>query len=314
MSDTRERPASVRRYVFFDEHRPSRAWMPTLEMINERFSQQLRSAWTQELQPGVLVAPPSVIQLVKHSEMMDRLALPSHLTLVHLKALRGTILIAADAELVAWIVESRFGGSGRFPIPATNREFTAFEQKSMHRMVEIALDQLALAWKPIAGFVPEIVRHESNPQLAGVANAAEPIIVSAFDIKLGGGGGKLTIAIPYLVLEPLHERLMSGIVEKPVDQDQRWHEGLERGVAQAPMTLNVDLATIEMTVRDLLNLRPGNVFEIERPSSVTIEANGLPLFVGRWGRNGRRIAVRVEERLQPAIEARAAAETVQEKG
>ena len=314
MSDTRERPASVRRYVFFDEHRPSRAWMPTLEMINERFSQHLRSAWSQELQPGVLVTPPSVILLIKHSEMMDRLTMPSHLTLVHLKALRGTILVGTDAELVGWIVESRFGGNGRFPVSSQGREFTAFEQKSMRRMVEIVLDQLALAWKPIAPFAPEIVRHESNPQLAGIANAVEPIIVSTFDVKLGGGGGKLTIAIPYLVLEPLHERLMSGLVDKPVDQDQRWHEALQRGVAQAPMTLNVDLATIEMPIRDLLNLRPGNVFEIERPRSVTVEANGLPLFLGRWGRNGRKIAVRIEERLPPAIEARAAAETGQEKG
>jgi flagellar motor switch protein FliM len=314
MSDTRERPASVRRYVFFDEHRPSRAWMPTLEMINERFSQQLRSAWTQELQPGVLVTPPNVIQLIKHSELIDRLAMPSHLTLAHLKALRGTILVGANAELVGWIVESRFGGNGRFPVSSQGREFTPFEQKSMRRMVEVVLDQLALAWKPIAAFAPEILRHESNPQLAGIANASEPIIVSAFEVQLGGGGGKLTIAIPYVVLEPLHERLMSGLVEKPVDQDQRWHEALQRGVAQAPMTLNVDLATIEMTVRDLLNLRPGNVFEIERPSSVTVEANGLPLFVGRWGRNGRKIAVRIEERLPPAIEARAAAETGQEKG
>ncbi|MGH7038605.1 MAG: flagellar motor switch protein FliM [Stellaceae bacterium] len=314
MSDLHERPASVRRYVFFDEHRPSRAWMPTLEMINERFSQQLRSVWAQELQPGVLVAPPAVIQLVKHSEMMERLGMPSHLTLVHLKALRGTMLAAVNAEFVGWIVESRFGGSGRFPIATHNREFTPFEQKSMRRVIEVMLDPLALAWKPITPLAPEILRHESNPQLAGIANAAEPVIVSAFDIKLGGAEGKLTLALPYVLLKPFHERLMSGIVEKPVDQDQRWHEALQLGVAQAPMTLSVDLATIEMTVRDLLNLRPGNVFEIERPGSVAITANGMPLFSGRWGRNGRKIAVRIEERVPLAADVRAAAETGQEKG
>ncbi|HJU20331.1 MAG TPA: flagellar motor switch protein FliM [Stellaceae bacterium] len=312
MSEAGERPPTIRRYVFFSEHRPSRAWMPTLEIINEQFSRQLRSALAQELQPGVAIAPPSVIKLLSHSELVDRMALPSHLTLVHLKALHGTILIAADAELVGWIVESRFGGSGRFPVLPSSREFTPFEQKSMRHMAEIILEQLALAWKPIAAFEPEILRHENNPQLAGIANAVEPIIVSTFEVKLGGGGGKLTVAIPYVVLEPLHERLMAGIAEKPVDQDQRWHETLRRGVGQAPMTLNVELATIEMTVRDLLNLQPGNVFEIERPGAVTVEANGLPLFVGRWGRNGRKLAVRIEERLPPA--AGAAAEAGQQKG
>lgn len=298
MSDARP-GTSVRRYVFFDEHRPSRAWMPTLEMLNERFSQQLRSAWAPELQPGLVVTPPPVIQLIKHSEMIERLTPPCLLTLAHLRALHGTMLVGADAELVGWIVESRFGGSGRFPILPSNREFTAFEHKSMRRMVEIVLEQLALAWKPIAAFAPEILRQESNPQLAGIASAVEPVIVSVFDVKLGGGGGKLTIAVPYVVLEPFHERLMSGIVEKPVDQDQRWQEALRRGLGQATMTLNVELASIEMTLRDLSSLRPGSVFEIERPGSVTVEANGRPLFLGRWGRNGRRIAVRIEERLQP---------------
>lgn len=312
-SEIRERPATVRRYVFFDEHRPSRAWMPTLETINERFSQLLRSALLQELQPGTAVTPPHVIQLIKHGELIERLAMPSHLALVRMKALRGTILFVADAELVGWIVDSRFGGNGRFPIPPSNREFTPFEQKSMRRMTGIIVEQFALSWKPIVALEPESQRYESNPQLAGIASAAEPIIVSVFDIKIGGGGGKLTIGIPYVLLEPLHERLMSGIVDRPLDQDQRWHEALRLGIEQAKMTLNVELATIETTVRELLSLRPGSVFEIERPDGVTVEANGLPLFVGRWGRNGRKIAVRIEERLLPAGEASTAAETNEEK-
>ena len=313
MSEVRERPASVRRYVFFDEHRPSRAWMPTLETINERFSQLLRSALLQELQPGTAVTPPQVIQLIKHGELIERLTMPSHLALVRMKALRGTILLVADAELVGWIVDSRFGGNGRFPVAPSNREFTPFEQKSMRRMTGIIVEQFALSWKPIVALEPEIQRYESNPQLAGIASAAEPIIVSVFDIKIGGGGGKLTIAIPYVLLEPLHERLMSGIVDRPLDQDQRWHEALRLGIEQAKMTLNVELATIETTVRELLSLRPGSVFEIERPDTVTVEANGLPLFIGRWGRNGRKVAVRIEERLLPAGEARSAAETNEEK-
>src|SRR5579884_3862456 len=286
-AETRERPASVRRYVFFDEARPSRAWMPTLETINERFAQKLYSALVQELQPNIAVTPPNVIKLVRHSELIERLALPSHLTLVRLKALRGTMLLAADATLVGWIVESRFGGSGRFAVPSSHREFTLFEQKSMRRMAEVILEQLALAWEPIVALEAEILRHESNPQLAG---------------------------IPYIVLEPLHERLMSGIIEQPFDHDQRWSEALQLGVEQAPITLNVPLAIIDITVRELLSLRPGNVFEIERPDTVTVEANGLPLFLGRWGRNGRRLAVRIEERLLPATGERGAAETGQERG
>jgi flagellar motor switch protein FliM len=297
MSDAAERPATVRRYVFYTEHRPSRAWMPTLEMINERFGNYLRGLLQQHLQPGIEVTPPMAIQLIKHGALIERLSAPSHLTLVNLKPLRGTVLLACDAELVAWVVESRFGGSGRFPVTISNREFTPFELNAMRRVVDSALQQLALAWRPIATLEPEVVRQETNPQFAAIANESEALIVSTFEVRVGGGGGKLTLAMPYVLLEPLHERLMAGISAKPVDHDQHWYEQLRIGVGRASMPLTVELAALQVTVRELMNLKPGSVFEMERPEVVTVEARGQPLFRGSWGKYGRKLAVRIEERL-----------------
>ena len=36
---------------------------------------------------------------------------------------------------------------------------------------------------------------------------------------------------------------------------------------------------------------------MRRPESLVVEAAGVPLFRGRWGRHGRKIGVMVEERL-----------------
>lgn len=297
MSDAAEQPANVRRYIFFTEHRPSRAWLPTLEMINDRFCQYLRSSLVHHLPTAIEIAPQLPIQLINHDELIERFEVPSHLTVVNLKPLRGTILMVFDAPLVAWIVESRFGGTGRFPVTTTNREFTAFENKAMRPVVDAALRQLALAWQPIAELAPEIVRHEINPQFAEIAAAGELVIVNAFDVKISRGGGRLTVCIPYVALEPLHDQLVAGTVKRAVDHDFHWREVLTKGVGQATMTLNVELAKIEVTMGDLLQLQPGMVFDIERPESVIVEANGFPLFRGRWGKVGRRIGVRIEEQL-----------------
>jgi flagellar motor switch protein FliM len=303
MSDVVERPPSVRRYIFFNEHRPSRAWMPTLEIINDRFCQYLRSALLHLLPSPVEVTPPIAIQLVKHGEMAERFEVPSYLTIAELSPLRGAILIVIDAQLVNWIVESRFGGNGRFPVTTANREFTPFEQKCMRRVADTTLEQFTRAWKPIAIFSPHILRHEINAHFAGIATADELIILNTSDVKVGPGGGRLTICIPYAMLEPLHDHLVTGTVKRAVDHDLRWREALTTGVGQTALTLNVELAKIEITVADLLELRPGMVFEIERPESVTVEAGGLPLFRARWGRVGRRIGVRIEERLLPCAPA-----------
>jgi flagellar motor switch protein FliM len=310
MSETSHATAStVRPFLFFDEQRPTRAWMPTLHLVNERFADYCRTALLQYLQPPIAVAPEFAIDVIKHSELIDRLPTPSHLTLALLKPLHGTIMIAIDPELVGLIVESRFGGSGRLPMVAVpNRQFAPLEHRTICLIVAGLLQQLALGWAPIVPFVPEIVRHEVKPAFAAIANPGDLVVVSTFKVTIAQGSGALRIAIPYLLLEPLQERLTATATVKRDTREPNWSEELSIGIGGATTELCVELAAIEMTVGEFLTLRPGSVFEIARPEAVTVQSQGLPLFVGHWGRHGRKIAVRVEERLTAAGDAPAAAE------
>jgi flagellar motor switch protein FliM len=283
--------------------------MPTLHAINERFADCCRTALLQHLQQPVKVVPEFTIEVIKHSELIDQLATPSLLTLARLKPLYGMILLAVDADLVGLVVESRFGGNGRLQLAAIpNREFAPLEYRTIRLVVERLLDQLAAAWEPVAAFVPEIVRHEVKPAFAAIAGPSDLVFVSNFAVTVANSGGKLRIAIPYLMLEPLHERLAaaSGIKRDP--GDPRWSEEIGRGIGGATTEISVEFAAIEITIGDFLHLRPGSVFEIARPSSVTVQSHGLPLFRGQWGRHGRKIAVRVEKRLTTDNQAPAAPE------
>jgi flagellar motor switch protein FliM len=315
MSDASRATPSVRRYLFFNEQRPTRSWMPTLEAINERFAQNWRTALLQELQSPAEVTPQFAIEVIKHSEMLDRLATPSHLTVVALQPLRGTILIALDAELVGMIVESRFGGSGRLPVVAVpDREFAPIELRVMSHIVENLLRQLALAWKPVAEVTPEIVRHEMKPSAAAIANSTDLVTVNTFTVTIASGTGRLTIAIPHQLLQPLHERLVATGAKRTIARDPRWSEELKLRIGSAATELKVEFAAIELTVSEFLNLRPGSVFEITRPDSVVVQSHGQALFRGRWGRHGRKIAVRVEEPLLSAATLPVAAAANEEGG
>ena len=274
---------------------------PTLQRINDRFSRYLRGALLQHLRRGVVVNSIG-IELVEHRELMERLGSPTHLTLVNMKPMRGTIVLMIDAQLVVAIVETRFGGNGRFPINLSNRDFTPFELKSMRRVVETTLEQFTTAWEPFGRFEVEIVRHETNPQFAGFATADDLIMVSTFEVSVEYGKGTLAIFIPYAAAEPLQEQLTSGVVAEAVEQDTRWYDALKIGVEQAAITLNVELGKIEISVGDLVALRPGNVFEMDRPDKLIVEAGGVPLFRARWGRHGRKVGVMVEERLNSLTE------------
>jgi flagellar motor switch protein FliM len=307
MSDAKDQASPVESYNLVVKSGAAKNRMsvlePTLQRVNDRFARYLRAALLQHLRRAVTVSPAG-IEFVEHRELMERLPSPTHLTLFNMKPLRGTLVLAVEAPLVVTIVESRFGGNGRFPINMANREFTAFELKSMRRVAETTLEQLVTAWQPVGRFEIEILRSETIPQFAGFATPEDLIIVSSFDITVEHGGGRVDIYAPYAAVEPLQDQLASGLVAEATDQDLRWSGTLRAGVAQAAITLNVELGKIEISVGDLLALRPGNVFEMDRPETLVVEASGVPLFRGRWGRHGRKIGVLIEERFAPPADAR----------
>jgi len=272
MADATDQAEAVRPFDLVSEYNPTRSRMvalePTLERIDSRFARQFRSALLQHLRRELTVKHAG-IELIKHSEVLGRIADPSHLTLVNMKPLRGTSLVVIDAPLAGTIMETRFGGSSQF----------------------------AATWEPFALFEPSVVRYETNRQFASFATADDLIIVSAFDISIDRSGGRLTICVPYASLEPLHPQLMSSIAEDSVNYESLWYDALKLGVEQAEITVSAELGSIEVNVSDLIALRPGDVFEMDRPDTVVVEASGVPLFRGKWGRHGRKIAVRIEERL-----------------
>ena len=300
MSDVTEQAAGPPVFDLLAEANPVRSRLsmlePTLQRVNDRFVRYLRAALLQYLRRGVTITAEG-IKLVEHRDLLDQLGSPTHLTLFTMKPLRGIVVLMIDAPLVVSLVESRFGGDGRFPINVANRDFTAFELKSMRRVVETALEQLIIAWEPLGRFELGPLRHESNPQFSNFAHAEDQIFASTFEVAVDKGKGRIGVYIPYAAIEPLQDQLVAGMVDDAGDHDQRWSETLKHNLQQASITLNVELGKIAISVGDLVGLQPGNVFEMDRPESLVVEASGVPLFRGRWGRHGRKIGVMVEERI-----------------
>lgn len=300
MSDVADQLDGPPVYDLFQEAGPARSRLsslePTLKRINDRFVRYLRGALLQHVRRGVTISA-SGVKMIEHRELMEKLGTPTHLTLFTMRPLHGVVVLMFDAPLVVALVESRFGGSGRFPMNPASRDFTAFEMKSMRRVVNTALEQFIIAWEPLGRFEIGALRHETNPQFAGFAPADELIMASVFDVSVDQSKGQIGIYIPYTAVEPLQEQLMAGAVADSGEDDGHWSDALRQGVQQASITLNVELGKINISVGDLVGLRPGNVFEMDRPENLMVEAGGVPLFSGRWGRHGRKIGILVEERL-----------------
>jgi flagellar motor switch protein FliM len=286
-------PGQVKSYDLTSQDRIVRGRMPTLEMINERFARYTRISMFNLLRRTADVSVGGV-QIQKFGEYVHTLYVPTSLNMVKFRPLRGTALIILDARLVFKLVDNFFGGDGRHA-KIEGREFTPTELRVVQMVLNQGFIDLAEAWKAVFPVNFEYIHSEVNPSLANIVSPSEVVVVSTFHIELDGGGGELHITMPYSMIEPIREILDAGLQSDTDEQDERWVKALREDVLNAKVDLECDVATREITLRDIADLKNGDVIPIELPDYHVLTANGVPMFRTQLGQHNGNLALKVLE-------------------
>jgi flagellar motor switch protein FliM len=129
----------VRDFNLAEQQYIGRGRLPTLELINERFTRLLRIGLFNFLRRSSEVSS-GAIKVTEYGEFLKTLAQPTNINLIQIKPLRGTALIVIDPDLIFLFVDNFFGGDGRFQVKGTGREFTPTEQRTIQRVLNIIFD------------------------------------------------------------------------------------------------------------------------------------------------------------------------------
>ncbi len=290
------RDGVARDYNLASQDRIIRGRMPTLEMINQRFARHLRISLFNLLRRSPEISV-SEVRMFKFAEYVHSLFVPASLNLTRLKPLRGTALIVFDPKLVFAMVNNFFGGDARFHAKIEGREFTGTEQRIIQMALHHAYRDLKEAWAPVVRLEPEFVNTEVNPHFANIVTPTEVVVVSSFHIDLDGAGGDLHLTMPYSMIEPIREILDAGLQSDRDEVDERWGEALRHEVMAAAVEVSSTLAEAEVSLRELMNMKPGDVIPIELPAQIVVKAEGVPLFRGQYGASRGNHAVKVQETI-----------------
>ncbi len=284
-------PTAVNAYDLTSQDRIVRGRMPTLEMINERFARYTRISLFNLLRRPADVAVGG-IQIQKFGEYVHTLYVPTSLNMVKFRPLRGTALIILDAKLVFKLVDNFFGGDGRHA-KIEGREFTPTELRVVQMVLNQAFVDLHEAWKAIKLIDFEYINSEVNPSMANIVSPSEVVVVSTFHVELDGGGGEFHITIPYSMIEPMREVLDAGLQSDTDERDERWVRALRQDVMSAEVDMECEIVRREITLRDIVDLRAGDVIPVNMPDSSIVTANGVPMFRVAMGRCKENLALKI---------------------
>ena len=287
----------ARNYDFSSQDRIVRGRLPTLEMINERFARLFRISLFNTLRrtPEIAVGG---IQMMKFSEYVHSLFVPTSLNLVKVPPLRGTGLFIFDPKLVFTVVDNFFGGDGRYHTKIEGREFTPTEHRVIQILLGLCFENYREAWAPVYKVDFEFLNSEVNPQFANIVSPTEVVVVTTLHVELDGGGGDMHVTMPYSMIEPIREILDAGVQSDKEEADDRWSMALKEEVKFAELELKTILTETQISLRDLRNISVGDVIPIEMPETVALTTNGIPLFEGKLGVSDGNFAVQVQNQVK----------------
>jgi len=289
--------SGVRPYDLSSPDRVVRHRMQTLELINERFARKLRSVLLTFMRRNADITV-SAIRIQKYSEFERNLPVPSNLNMVAMRPLRGAALFTFDPNLVFLVIDSLFGGHGRYSTRVEGRDFTTTEQRIIRRLLNMTLESYAGAWEQVYPIEFEYIRSEMHTKFASITSGNEIVVVSSFNIELGSSGGKLNVCLPYSMIEPVRDLLTRPLQEAGAGAiDQRWTNQLSRQVRSADVELVAEFARIETTIAQLMKLQVNDILPLELTPNITAHVGGVPVMDCTYGTFNGRYALRVNKIL-----------------
>jgi flagellar motor switch protein FliM len=286
----------VRDYNLASQERIVRGRMPTMEIINERFARNIRVGLFNLIRKSPEVSVGG-IKVQKYSAFLREIVVPTNFNIVAIRPLRGMGLVVCDPTLVFAVIDSLFGGGGKFHTRIEGRDFSATEQRVINRLVEAITTEYKNSWKGIYPVELEYQRSEMQPQFANIATPSEIVICTSFTLEIGESSGTIHFCLPYAAMEPIRDILYSSLQGDSTETDRRWVKLLKEQIQSANVDVVAELATAPATVEQLLAFKPGDFVELELNPLIQAKVNGVPIMDCYYGMSNGRYALRVDKML-----------------
>jgi len=249
-----------------------------LEEVYDRLARLLGTSFSALLQRSIEVDFVST-EMVKYIECISAFSNPTSFTIFTMDPLIGSAMLAIEPRLVYSLIDCMFGGDGK---PTERmREFTLIEQRMMRRFANEVLVGLQKAWKIVDSITATLKKTEIKPDFVHLASPNDLMVVIIFGVKGQEFSSNFHICIPYLMLEPIKDKLSSKYLREK-DMEHNWSEQLEMLLQDTQVTLTAELGITTRSVRDLLDLQVDDIVQLNTGPEdlVTLAVDHIPKFYG----------------------------------
>lgn len=202
------------------------------------------------------------------------------------QSLPGTALIVLDSALVYAFVDHYFGGLGmtREEADPTERRITASEALMSRKLLDLLMTKLAEAWSVVKEVEFAFSGFETDPSMVTVAAPSTSMMVVNYKIELADTATSCHVVMPLSMLAPVRP-LLEASGQGSLAKREQFHSAMQRSLKGVKVELHSTLCEVNLTLRELLSLMPGDIIPVDLPANVQVCANGESVLYGRYGRS-----------------------------
>lgn len=276
--------------------------LPMLEVVFDRLVRLMSTSLRNFTSDNVEVSLDNIAS-IRFGDYLNSIPLPAMLSVFKAEEWDNFGLITVDSSLIYSIVDVLLGGRrGTAEMRIEGRPYTTIERSLIERMVHVMIGDLSAAFEPLSPVTFRFDRLETNPRFATISRPSNAAIVARLRIDMEGRGGWLELLLPYATLEPVRELLLQMFMGEKFGRDTIWETHLAEELWVTDVDLEAVIDTQTMKLRDVFDLKVGSriMLSATQDSSIQLACGDVPMYTGRMGRKGDRVAVRIEDRIEKA--------------
>lgn len=243
----------------------------------------------------------SKLQTIDFTKFTTALPNPVAISLFKIDQLNGVGVLSVSPRLAMTIVDRMLGGKGHSV--RQDRYLTEIEISLLNDVVMIFMEEWCRQWADLQDLSPALIGSENNGRFLQTAASDAPMLVLCMEGDLGDCTEEIQLAVPYYLIEPLVKQIQANSSkytrQQSLERSVQWQDSY----SSIKMPVYAEWASFDMTVRDLVNLRAGDVVEL--PSTVLTNTNIRVVnsikFKGEVGLEGESVAVKITERVKQPI-------------
>lgn len=278
--------------------------LPMLEIVFDRLVRLMTTSLRNFTSDNVEVSLDQ-ISSIRFGDYLNSIPLPAIIAVYRAEQLDNFGLATVDSNLIYSVVDVLLGGRrGGAATRVEGRPYTTIERMLVTRMLEVVLQDAKQAFAPLTEVDFRLDRIETNPRFAAIARPPNAAIVVKLRIDMEDRGGRLELLLPYATLEPIRKMLLQQFMGEKFGRDNIWEGHLASELWATALPVRAVLDETKQPLRTVLDLKVGDTLMLDAAPNgpITLKCGLVDLSIGRVGRMGQNLAVRVERPLSSAAQ------------